>query len=75
MYTVDASVWINAFDQRKPGHEASRQFLDIVRLRSLSIIVPTLVLVTLDNEQLTRLTGVIPAVTPAAAVAELTALP
>ena len=21
MYTVDASVWVNGFDQREPGHE------------------------------------------------------
>jgi hypothetical protein len=27
MYTIDASVWVNAFDQREPGHAASRQLL------------------------------------------------
>lgn len=45
MYTVDASVWVNAFDQREPGHLASRQFLEIVRTQALPIIVPNLVLV------------------------------
>ena len=44
MYTVDASVWVNAFDQREPGHRASRQFLEIVRSQALPIIVPNLVL-------------------------------
>lgn len=44
MYTVDASVWVNAFDQREPGHLASRQFLDIVREQAIPIIVPNLVL-------------------------------
>src|SRR5690242_3301069 len=44
MYTVDASVWVNAFDQREPGHTASRQFLDLLRQRSLPIVVPALVL-------------------------------
>jgi hypothetical protein len=29
MYTVDASVWVNAFDQREPGHLVSREFLDV----------------------------------------------
>ena len=45
MYTVDASVWVNAFDQREPGHLVSRQFLEVVRDQALSIIVPNLVLV------------------------------
>ena len=45
MYTVDASVWVNAFDQRESGHTASRQFLDLARQQSLQIIAPTLVLV------------------------------
>ena len=145
MYTVDASVWVNAFDQREPGHAASRQLLDLVRQRSLPIVVPSLVLaevagaisrtrqnpagaqafaqalshlpgvrlqplnaamanrslllaaqyglrgadavyaavaaeagcrlVTLDNEQLTRVAGVVATATPAVIVAELTAMP
>lgn len=45
MYTVDASVWVNAFDQREPGHLVSRQFLEVVQQRALPIIVPNLVLV------------------------------
>lgn len=45
MYTVDASVWVNAFDQREPGHLLSRQFLEVVRDHALSIFVPNVVLV------------------------------
>jgi predicted nucleic acid-binding protein len=45
MYTVDASVWVNAFDQREPGHLVSREFLDVLRSQRLPIIVPNVVLV------------------------------
>jgi len=45
MYTVDARVWVNAFDQREPGHQVSRQFLEALRDQVLPIIVPNLVLV------------------------------
>ena len=45
MYTVDASVWVNAFDQRESGHHVSRQFLEVLRDQTLPIIVPNLVLV------------------------------
>jgi predicted nucleic acid-binding protein len=45
MYTIDASVWVNGFDQREPGHEVSRQFLDLVGTRLLPVVVPNLVLV------------------------------
>src|SRR4051812_3631691 len=45
MYTVDASVWVNAFDQREPGHLVSRQFLEVLRSQALPIIVPNVVLV------------------------------
>lgn len=45
MYTVDASVWVNAFDQREPDHTVSRQFLGVLRDQALRIIVPNLVLV------------------------------
>jgi len=45
MYTVDASVWVNAFDQREPGHLVSRQFLGVLRDQALPIIVPNVVLV------------------------------
>ncbi len=45
MYTVDASVWVNAFDQREPGHETSRRFLEAVHAQSLSVVVPNLLCV------------------------------
>lgn len=45
MYTVDASVWVNAFDQREVGHADSRQFLQILNKRKIQIAVPTLLLV------------------------------
>jgi predicted nucleic acid-binding protein len=45
MYTVDASVWVSAFDQREPGYLVSRQFLEVLRSQALPIIVPNLVLV------------------------------
>lgn len=45
MYTIDASVWVNAFDQREPGHLVSRQFLEVLRGQALPIIVQNLVLV------------------------------
>lgn len=45
MYTVDASVWVNAFDGREPGHAISRQCLDLLRVQALPIVVPNLVLV------------------------------
>lgn len=44
MYTVDASVWVNAFDQQEPGHLVSRQFLEALRKQSIPIVVPNLVL-------------------------------
>lgn len=45
MYTIDASVWVNGFDQREPGHENSRQLLTLLAMQSIPIIVPNLVLV------------------------------
>jgi predicted nucleic acid-binding protein len=45
MYTVDASVWVNAFDQREPGYLVSRQFLEVLRVQALPVIVPNLVLI------------------------------
>lgn len=44
MYTVDASVWVNGFDQRESGHESSRQLLELLRARTIPIIEPMLVL-------------------------------
>ena len=45
MYTVDASVWVNAFDQREPGHDTSQEVLEILRDRALPVFVPNLLLV------------------------------
>ena len=45
MYTVDASVWINAFDQRENGHVDSREFLQLIKIHGLEVAVPTLMLV------------------------------
>lgn len=44
MYTVDASVWVNGFDQRESGHEISRQLLELLRAQTIPIIEPMLVL-------------------------------
>jgi predicted nucleic acid-binding protein len=44
MYTVDASVWVNGFDQREAGHATSRQHLEVLRMRALPIVVPNLLL-------------------------------
>jgi len=145
MYTVDASVWVNGFDQRESGHETSRQVLELLRAQTIPIIEPILVLaevagaisrtrqdparaeafaialgqlpnvtilpldealgqqaqalaaqhglrgadavyaavaqqaggtlISLDNEHLTRLAGLISVQTPAAALAELAIIP
>jgi len=45
MYTIDASVWVNGFDQREPGHQISRQVLELLSRQSVPIVVPNLVLV------------------------------
>lgn len=44
MYTVDASVWVNSFDQREPGHDISRRVLERLRDHALPVIIPYLVL-------------------------------
>ena len=44
MYTVDASVWVNGFDQRESGHETSRQLLELLREQAIAIFEPMLVL-------------------------------
>jgi len=44
MYTIDASVWVNGFDRREPGHVTSRQLLELLRVQGLPIIEPMLVL-------------------------------
>lgn len=45
MYTIDASVWVNATEVREVDHADSYAFLEIVGARALPVIVPTLVLV------------------------------
>lgn len=42
---MDASVWVNGFDQREEGHQISRQVLELLKAQRLPVIVPTLVLV------------------------------
>lgn len=44
MYTVDASVWVNGFDQREPGHEVSRRVLEHLRDQTVLVVMPHLVL-------------------------------
>jgi predicted nucleic acid-binding protein len=43
-YTVDASVFLSAFNPQEAEHEHSRQLLAILQEQSAPIIVPTLVL-------------------------------
>ena len=45
MFTIDASVWVNSFDQRESGHEQSRQFLERVARMETPIFLPNLVCV------------------------------
>lgn len=44
MYTLDASVLINAVESAEPDHVASRQLIALLRTRAIPIIVPTLAL-------------------------------
>ncbi|HSJ57398.1 MAG TPA: type II toxin-antitoxin system VapC family toxin [Anaerolineae bacterium] len=43
-YTVDASVFLNAFNPYEQGHETSHELLAHLQQRALPIIVPTLLL-------------------------------
>lgn len=43
-YTIDASVFINAFNPAETGHADSRQLLSRLRRQAAPLIVPTLVL-------------------------------
>lgn len=43
-YTVDASVFLNAFNPYEAGHEVSRAFLAQLQKQAFPIIVPTLLL-------------------------------
>ena len=42
-YTIDASVFVNAFNPHEPGHAASLRLLDVVQGRGDPVMVPTLV--------------------------------
>lgn len=43
-YTIDASVFLNAFNPAEAGHAESNRLLALLQNQSLPIIVPTLVL-------------------------------
>ena len=43
-YTIDASVFLNAFNPAEAGHAESNQLLALLRAQTLPIIVPTLIL-------------------------------
>jgi predicted nucleic acid-binding protein len=45
MFTIDASVWVNSFDQREVGNEVSRQLLDFIRAQAIPVTVPNLALI------------------------------
>lgn len=44
IYTVDASVFLNAFNPYEPGHENSHLLLALLQERAAPIAVPTLLL-------------------------------
>ena len=44
MYVVDASIWVNSFDQKEVGHEIRRRFLTLLAEQQIAVAVPTLVL-------------------------------
>jgi predicted nucleic acid-binding protein len=44
IYTLDASVFLSAFNPKEPHHPESRRFLDWLRKAAAPIIVPTLLL-------------------------------
>ena len=43
-YTVDASVFLNAFNPSEAGHAASHRFLEYLRSEAIPTIAPTLLL-------------------------------
>ncbi len=43
-YTVDASVFLNAFNPAEAGHSESNRLLTLLQARASPMIVPTLVL-------------------------------
>lgn len=44
LYTVDASVFLNAFNPYEAGHEISRSFLRRLQDQAMPVVVPTLLL-------------------------------
>lgn len=44
LYTVDASVFLSAFNPREPGHDESQRLLDRMQRDAKPIVVPTLLL-------------------------------
>lgn len=42
MFTIDASVWVNADSPAEPEHFSSRALLDTLFVRGTKIVVPTL---------------------------------
>jgi predicted nucleic acid-binding protein len=49
MYTIDASVWINSFDEREDGHEISGQVLDLLIAQEVAIILPNLAFIEIAS--------------------------
>ena len=43
-YTIDASVFLNAFNPAEAGHAESNRLLTLLQARAIPMIVPTLVL-------------------------------
>ena len=43
-YTIDASVFLNAFNPAEAGHAESHQLLALLQAQALPIMIPTLVL-------------------------------
>jgi predicted nucleic acid-binding protein len=43
-YTIDASVFVNAFNPHEPGHAASLQLLTAIQERDDPVVVPVLVI-------------------------------
>lgn len=41
-YTIDASVFLNAFNPAESGHEQSNRFLLAIKQQAIPVIVPTL---------------------------------
>jgi predicted nucleic acid-binding protein len=43
-FTVDASVFLNAFNPYEAGHQESKRLLSLIQERAVPIVVPTLLL-------------------------------